>query len=178
MTRTFMALGGWKDERAANMLDGGAPNYRCYETSDGKFMAVGALEPQFWAALVGAIGREVDTTPSPYDPAQWTACEDLLTEVFATKTRDEWAELFAPLDACVAPVLTLAEAPEHPHNVARGSYMKVGDAVMAAPAPKFGATPGEGAALTDMLAAGADLLREAGYSTAEIAALQESGTVG
>jgi alpha-methylacyl-CoA racemase len=178
MTRTFLALGGWTDTRAANMLDGGAPNYRCYETSDGKFMAVGALEPQFWAALVGAIGREVESTPSPYDPAQWTACEALLTDVFATKTRDEWAEIFAPLDACVAPVLTLVEAPEHPHNVARRSYMTVGDAVMAGPAPKFSATPGEGAALTEMLADGPSLLAEAGYSEAEIGELKTTGTVG
>lgn len=178
MTRTFMALGGWKDERATNMLDGGAPNYRCYETSDAKFMAVGALEPQFWAALVGAIGREVDSTPSPYDPAEWDACEALLTEVFASKTRDEWAEIFAPLDACVAPVLTLIEAPQHPHNVARGSYMTVGDAVMAAPAPKFSATPGVGAALTEMLADGHALLSEAGYSEDEIDALRASSTIG
>jgi alpha-methylacyl-CoA racemase len=178
MTRTFMALGGWKDERATNMLDGGAPNYRCYETSDGKFMSVGALEPQFWAALVGAIGREVDATPSPYDPAQWDACEALLTEVFLSKTRDEWAEIFAPLDACVAPVLTLTEAPEHAHNVARGSYMTVGDAVMAGPAPKFSATPGEGATLTPMLGATSELLAEVGYTTDEIEALRTSETVG
>ena len=178
MTRTFLALGGWKDERAANMLDGGAPNYRCYETSDGKFMAVGALEPQFWEALVTAIGLEVESTPSPYDPAQWTACEKLLTEVFASKTRDEWAEVFAPLDACVAPVLTLTEAPQHPHNVARASYMTVGDAVMAGPAPKFSATPGVGASLTEMLADGPALLAEVGYSEAEIAALRDAGTLG
>ena len=178
MTRVFQALGGWKDERAANMLDGGAPNYRCYETSDGKFMAVGALEPQFWEALVTALGREVDSTPSPYDPGQWEACAALLEETFRSRTRDEWAELFAPLDACVAPVLTLTEAPEHPHNVARGSYMTVGDAVMAGPAPKFSATPGEGAGLTPMLEAGPDLLREAGYTDAEIDALRGAGTVG
>ena len=178
MTRTFMALGGWQDERAKNMLDGGAPNYRCYECSDGKFVAVGALEPQFWEALVTAIGRTVEETPSPYDLTQWGACEALLTETFRSRTRDEWAELFAPLDACVAPVLTLAEAPEHPHNVARGSYMTVGDAVMTAPAPKFSVTPGAGAPLTEMLAAGSDLLREAGYSDSEIEDLRNSETIG
>jgi len=178
MTRTFMALGGWTDTRATNMLDGGAPNYRCYETSDGKFMAVGALEPQFWEALVKALGREVESTPSPYDPAQWDACTALLEETFRSRPRDVWAELFAPLDACVAPVLTLAEAPEHPHNVARGSYMTVGDAILAAPAPKFSATPGAGAPLTEMLAEGPALLREAGYTDSEIDALREAGAVG
>jgi alpha-methylacyl-CoA racemase len=178
MTRTFMALGGWTDQRANNMLDGGAPNYRCYETSDGKFMAVGALEPQFWAALVGAIGRQVDSTPSPYDPSQWDACAALLESVFATRTRDEWAEIFAPLDACVAPVLTLAEAPDHAHNAARDSYMTVGNAVTAGPAPKFSATPGQGAQLTEMLAATTDLLTEVGYTPAEISELRASETVG
>ncbi|MCW2496267.1 CaiB/BaiF CoA-transferase family protein [Jatrophihabitans sp.] len=177
MTRTFVSMGGWQDERDANLLDGGAPNYRCYETSDGKFMAVGAIEPQFWAALVGAIGREVDTTPSPYDPAQWEACAALLTEVFATKTREEWAAIFAPLDACVAPVLTLAEAPAHPHNVARGSFVTVGDATLAAPAPKFSATPGETLGLTEMLAAGPALLAELGYSAAEVEELRTAGTI-
>ena len=73
MTRTFAANGGWRDQREANMLDGGAPNYRCYECADGRFIAVGALEPKFWAALVGALGFDVDATPSPYDPAQWRA---------------------------------------------------------------------------------------------------------
>jgi alpha-methylacyl-CoA racemase len=178
MTRTFLALGGWTDQRANNMLDGGAPNYRCYQTSDGKFMAVGALEPQFWAALVAAIGREVDSTPSPYDPAQWDACAALLEEVFAGRTRDEWAEIFAPLDACVAPVLTLTEAPDHPHNTARGSYVTVGDAVMAGPAPKFSATPGATPALTEMLAATSELLSEAGYTGAEIAELRSAETIG
>jgi alpha-methylacyl-CoA racemase len=177
MTRTFAAAGGWKDEREANLLDGGAPNYRCYECSDGRFVAVGAIEPQFWAALVGALGLDVESTPSPYDEAQWPACAALLGETFATKPRDEWAELFAPLDACVAPVLTLAEAPEHPHNVARSAYAQVGGATLAAPAPKFSATPAGTTELTSVGADTAAVLAEVGYTDPELDGLRASGTI-
>jgi alpha-methylacyl-CoA racemase len=175
MTRTFFAMGGWTDERAANMLDGGAPNYRCYECADGRWVAVGALEPQFWAALVEALGL-VDP-PSPYDPAHWTACADILSTAFKTKTRDEWAEIFTPLDACVAPVLTLAEAPSHPHNVARRSYTQVGPATVADAAPKFSATPGAATPLTAIGADTAALLTGLGYDQAQLSELRESGTI-
>ena len=177
MTRTFVASGGWTDRRAANMLDGGAPNYRCYECSDGRHVAVGALEPQFWAELVRGLGRQVDSTPSPYDPAQWAECAQVLTEAFGARTRDEWAQVFAGLDACVAPVLTLAEALEHPHNVARDSYGAVGTAHQARPAPRFSATPARLAPLTAMNGAAADLLREAGYADAEVEQLRAAGTI-
>ena len=178
MTRNFAWLGGWHDERSANMLDGGAPNYRCYECADGRFVAVGALESQFWAALVGALGFDVATTPSPYDRAQWADCAALLSTTFKTKTRDEWAELFGPLDACVAPVLTLEEAPHHPHNLARGSYVDVGGATMPGPAPRFSATPGAPGPLTAVRADTESLLAEAGYDGAAIASLRASAVVG
>jgi alpha-methylacyl-CoA racemase len=177
MTRTFQAVGGWSDERGTNMLDGGSPNYRCYECADGRYVAVGALEPQFWAALVGGLGLDVDSTPSPYDPAQWTACAALLTATFATKTRDEWAAIFEPLDACVAPVLTLAEAPDHPHNVARGTFTEIGGAIQATPAPKFSATPGATRALTEIGGDADAVLGEIGYAEAEIAALRASDII-
>jgi alpha-methylacyl-CoA racemase len=176
MTRTFFSMGGWKDERAANMLDGGAPNYRCYECADGKWIAVGALEPQFWAALVKALDLGEDT-PSPYDPAQWTACAETLTSAFKARTRDEWADLFAPLDACVAPVLTLDEAPAHPHNVARHSYTEVGSATLADAAPKFSVTPGATGPLTAIGAESQAILRELGFTAAELERLRESGTI-
>jgi alpha-methylacyl-CoA racemase len=175
MTRTFFAMGGWTDERAANMLDGGAPNYRCYECADGKWVAVGALEPQFWAALAATLG--VADVPSPYDPAQWAVCTEVLSTAFKTKTRDEWAGIFAPLDACVAPVLTLAEAPGHPHNVARRSYTQVGPATLAGAAPKFSATQGGAAELTELGHDTAAVLAELGYDDAQVAALHESGTI-
>jgi alpha-methylacyl-CoA racemase len=175
MTRTFFAMGGWTDERAANMLDGGAPNYRCYECADGRWVAVGALEPQFWAVLVATLG--LDDAPSPYDPAQWAACADALSAAFRTKTRDEWDEIFAPLDACVAPVLTLAEAPTHPHNAARRSYTEVGPATLAAAAPRFSATQGGANALTEIGRDTSTLLTELGYDDAQIAELRGSGTI-
>jgi alpha-methylacyl-CoA racemase len=177
MTRTFFSLGGWTDERESNMLDGGAPNYRCYACADGKFIAVGALEAQFWAALVDALGRTVEDAPSPYDPRQWASCAQWLTDTFATKTRDEWAAIFEPLDACVAPVLTLEEAPDHPHNKARSSYGQVAEAVLAEPAPKFSATPGALTALTEIGGQTSQLLAEAGYSDADEAALRAADVV-
>jgi alpha-methylacyl-CoA racemase len=178
MTRTFLAAGGWTDERGANLLDGGAPNYRCYRCSDGRWVAVGALEPQFWAALLGVLGLDPDTTPSPYDPAQWTACADALTATIAARTRDEWAALAQDTDACLAPVLTLAEAPEHPHNVARSSYVEVGTATLAAPAPKFAATPGVAGELTAIGGATTELLAELGLTDAEVDDLRAGGAIG
>jgi alpha-methylacyl-CoA racemase len=177
MTRTLVSRGGWKDERAANMLDGGAPNYRCYETADGRWVAVGALEAQFWSALVDALGLDAATTPSPYAPDEWDACTKLLTETFKTKTRDEWAALLAPVDACVAPVLTLEEALAHPHNVARGSFVDVAGAPMPGPVPRFSATPGAARPVTEIGSATRQVLAELGYDEAGIAELRANGVV-
>jgi alpha-methylacyl-CoA racemase len=177
MTRTFMSRGGWTDEREANMLDGGAPNYRCYETADGKWVAVGAIEPQFWSALISTLGLDEATTPTPYAPQDWDACKKVLGETFRTKTRDEWAALFAPLDACVAPVLTLAEALEHPHNVARSSFTTVDGAPMPGPAPQFSATPGRAGPVPEIAADTAALLAELGYDTARTDELRAGGVI-
>jgi alpha-methylacyl-CoA racemase len=141
MTRTLFGAGAWTDERAANLLDGGAPNYRCYECADGRYVAVGALEPKFWSELVATLG--LTDLPSPYKRAEWSACTARLADAFRKHTRDEWAEMFAQTDACVAPVLTLAEAPSHPHNVARGSFVESGGVVQPRPAPRFSRTPAE-----------------------------------
>jgi alpha-methylacyl-CoA racemase len=177
MTRTFVSRGGWQDVREANMLDGGAPNYRCYETADGKWMAVGALEVQFWSALVTALGLDEASTPSPYNPADWAACAKVLGDAFRSRTREEWAEIFAPLDACVAPVLTLEEALTHPHNVERGSFVEVGGAPMPAPAPRFSRTPAAAGPLTEVGSATADLLAELGYREPEVAKLREAKVI-
>lgn len=177
MTRTFLAAGDWADRRAANLLDGGAPNYRCYRCSDDRWVAVGAIEPQFWALVVETLQLGADV-PSPYDPAQWDACAESLEKAFATRTRDEWAEIFAPLDACVAPVLTLAEATTHSHAVERGSFTAVGGATMPAPAPRFSATPAAATQLTEVGKDTAAVLAELGYTDAECAELRESGTIG
>ena len=141
LTGLFHALaarGLWSPQRGANLLDGGAPFYRCYACRDGRFVAVGALEPQFHAALLAGLDLPKEEFPQ-YDPAAWPAQHTRLEAVFATRERDDWAAHFAGTDACVTPVLTLAEAPAHPHNAARGTF---GGPVVPqpAPAPRFGAT--------------------------------------
>jgi alpha-methylacyl-CoA racemase len=173
MTRTFLAMGGWQDKRAANLLDGGAPNYRCYECADGRYVAVGALEPQFWQALVEGLG--LTDPPSAHDPSQWRACAELLSVTFMTRTRDEWADHFADTDACVAPVLTLEEAPQHRHNVARRSYTTVGNATMVDAAPKFSTTAGRAGDLTTIGADTEALLAELGYD--DLSELRSNATI-
>jgi alpha-methylacyl-CoA racemase len=175
MTRTLFAAGSWSDERAANLLDGGASNYRCYECADGRYVAVGALEPKFWSALVGALG--LTDVPSPYDREQWSALTAKLAETFRQRTRDEWADVFAHTEACVAPVLTLAEAPSHPQNVARGTYTAVGGATLASGVPRFSSTPAVAGQLTEPGADTATVLAELGYSATEIDALRSAGTI-
>ncbi|HET9101811.1 MAG TPA: CaiB/BaiF CoA-transferase family protein [Solirubrobacteraceae bacterium] len=177
MTRTLHADGAWRDERGENLLDGGAPNYRCYECSDGRYVAVGALEPQFWATLVSALDADAETVPSPYDPRQWASCAEWLAAAFRTRPRDEWATRLAHLDACVAPVLTLAEAPRHPHHMARAAFTRIGAAELAAPVPRFSATPGAPGALTPPGRDSASLLAELGYSPAEVDALRAAAAI-
>jgi alpha-methylacyl-CoA racemase len=177
MTRTFVSRGTWKDEREANMIDGGSPNYRCYEAADGKWVAVGALEPQFWSTLVQTLGFDEASTPTPYAPDDWDACRKLLADTFRTKARDEWAEIFASLDACVAPVLTLDEALRHPHNVARGTFVDVDGAPMPGPAPRFSRTQGSVGAVPEIGSATTELLTEAGYDDAGLAELRAAGAI-
>lgn len=131
----FRARGLWTDARGANLLDGGAPFYRCYACRDGGFVAVGALEPQFYAALLAGLGIAAGEAPQ-FDLAGWPALHARLESVFATRDRDAWTAHFAGTDACVTPVLTLGEAPSHPHNAARGTFVEAG-VVQPAPAPRF-----------------------------------------
>jgi len=132
-----MAAGGaWRDERGANLLDGGAPFYRCYECADGKYVAVGPLEPQFFAALVRVTGIDF-AVEQQNNRAMWPGLTEQLEQVFASKTRDEWAAIFEHEDACVTPVLSIAEAPGHPHNQARETFLSRGGIRQAAPAPRF-----------------------------------------
>ena len=132
------ALGQWHDEREANLLDGGRPYYDTYRCADGRFVAVGAIEPDFFAALMK--GTELDF--DQHDRAAWPAMRAALEERFASRTRDEWAEVFADTDACVAPVLSLAEAPEHPHLRARGVFEPDAGGARPRVAPRFSRTPG------------------------------------
>ncbi|MFF8281606.1 CaiB/BaiF CoA transferase family protein [Streptomyces albus] len=140
MIRGLLAAGGWQDRRAANLLDGGCPFYGTYATSDGGFMAVGALEPKFYAEFVRLLGIEAQAPPRD-DVAAWTELRRLIADRFASRTRAEWTEVFQDTDACVAPVLSLTEAPAHPHLAARGTYLEHDGLIQPAPAPRFSATP-------------------------------------
>jgi alpha-methylacyl-CoA racemase len=133
----------WNDTRADNLLDGAAPFYRTYECSDGRFMAVGSVEPQFWARTVAALGLELADLPDQLDTSQWAQVSETVAAVFATKTRAEWTEVFSAIDSCVTPVLTFAEAPDHPHIAARRTLVAAGDTVAAAPAPRFSRSTSE-----------------------------------
>lgn len=136
------ARGLWQEERGGNLFDGSAPFYATYTCSDGRFVAVGAVETQFYAELIGKLGltEQIDLARQ-YDRATWPDAKRQLTDAFATRTRDEWAELFAESDACVTPVLTPWEAPQHPHNAARGTFTTIAGHVQPAPAPRFSRTP-------------------------------------
>lgn len=136
MFHAFLGTGRWKDQPEANLLDGGAHFYRCYECADGKHVAVGCLEPQFYAACLA--GLELDPANFPqYPPSRWPELAEGFAARFKQKARDEWAAIFAGTDACVTPVLSFAEAPHHPHNAARGSYVEAEGLKQAAPAPRF-----------------------------------------
>jgi len=141
MTRTMAGMGVWSDRRESNLLDGGSPNYRCYEAADGKWVAVGALEPQFYAQFVAGLG--VDLPGGQHDVARWPEHRRLIAEAFASRTREEWTAVFEGTDACVTPVRSLTEAPQDPHLAARGTYVTVDGVLQPAPAPRFGdGTPG------------------------------------
>ncbi|GAA1006852.1 CoA transferase [Acrocarpospora pleiomorpha] len=130
---------GFWGARGTNLLDTGAPMYDTYETADGKYLAVGSLEPQFWAELLGKLG--LTDLPDRDDQANWPVIRDHLAAVFATRTRADWEAVFAGSDACVSPVLELAEAPEHPHNRARETFVEVSGVTQPAPAPRLLGAP-------------------------------------
>ncbi|SIS14790.1 CaiB/BaiF CoA transferase family protein [Williamsia sterculiae] len=140
MIWAFRGINLWTDERGTNMLDTGAPYYDVYETSDGKYMAVGAIEPQFYAQLLAGLGLSDADVPAQNDVASWPTLRATFTDVFKTRTRDEWAEVFAGTDACTTPVLTFAEAPDDPHMAARDNLVEIDGVRQAAPAPRFSRT--------------------------------------
>ncbi len=145
MIHGMQASGIWTDRRAENLLDGAAPFYATYRCACGGFVAVGALEPQFYAELLAGLELCADALPDRHDPANWPQLRRILAARFGTETRDGWADTFAGTDACVTPVLSLSEAPAHPHNRARQSFR--GEPGQAAPAaaPRLARTPGEAA---------------------------------
>jgi len=141
MPLMFMAQGLWRDERGVNLLDGGAPWYDVYETADGQWMAVGALEPRFYAALISGLG--LTGLPDRHEPQNWPELRARLSARFSERTRAEWTATFAGSEACVEPVLSLHEAAADPHLVARGTYVTGDGIIEPSPAPRFSRTPGQ-----------------------------------
>jgi alpha-methylacyl-CoA racemase len=170
--------GYWTDERGTNLLDSGAHFYDVYETRDGKYVSVGAIEPQFYALLLDTLGLADADLPAQMDRSTWPALADRFAAIFKTKTRDEWCHLMEGTDICFAPVLGIAEAPRHAHNQARQAYVSLEGTWQPAPAPRFSRTPAgvpgptpESGSQTD------EVLAQAGYSPREVEALRQSGAV-
>ena len=178
MIYSVYGIGGWKNARESNFIDGGAHFYSAYKTADDKFISVGSVEPQFYAELVGKVGIAPEIADGQINPATWEEKKQQFAEIFKTKTRAEWCEILEGTDACFAPVLDFLEAPEHPHNKAREAFVDVGGLVQPAPAPKFSGSPcavpeaprAEGIDTLDVLA-------DWGFDKGEITALKDSGVL-
>lgn len=168
----------WQDARGVNTIDTGAPYYDTYETKDGRWVAVGAIEPKFYAALLDRMSLGGADLPAQDDRARWPDLKRRFAEVFRAKTRDEWSEIMAGSDACFAPVLSLAEVGEHPHNRARGSFAERDGIVQPAPAPRFSRTQAEAGPPPPVAGAHSKtVLADWGFAPDEVAALIESGAV-
>jgi alpha-methylacyl-CoA racemase len=178
MFHAFRAMGIQDPERGTNMLDSGAHFYDVYETSDGKYVSIGSIEPQFYAELLARTGLDGEDLPWQHDKAHWPALKERLAAIFLTRTRDEWCEAMEGSDVCFAPVLSLAEAPEHAHNVHRSTFTEVAGVVQPSPAPRFSRTPPEierppahAGQHTD------EVLSEWGLDADRIAKLREAGAI-
>lgn len=174
----FKAAGMWKEERRSNMLDGGAHFYDTYQCSDGKWVSIGSIEPQFYALLLEKTGIDDAAFQKQHDRSAWPELREKLAQAIAQKTRAEWTEIMGGTDVCFAPVLDLEEAPKHPHNVARQTFVEIGGVVQPAPAPRFSVTPGAIQAPPPAIGAhDREALGDWGFSEGEIAALQGAGAL-
>ncbi len=178
MFHAFRAMGIWEDARGSNLLDTGAHFYDVYETADGKYVSIGSIEPQFYAELLRLTGLEGEELPWQHDKGQWTSMKERLTAVFKAKTRDEWCALMEGSDVCFAPVLSMAEAPQHPHNVARQTFLELEGVVQPAPAPRFSRTepavqrpPAHAGQHTD------EVLADWGVDADRVAQLRDAGAI-
>lgn len=179
MVHAFKTAGLWEEERGANMLDTGAHFYEVYETKDAKFMSVGAIERKFYAELMAGLGLDPTNFPDQMDRSGWADMKRVFAERFATKTRDEWTAIFEGVDACTLPVLSPFEAPDHPHNVARGTFVEVAGVVQPGPAPRFSVTPSEISKPPSNAGADTDeALASWGVPADRIAELRAAGAVG
>jgi alpha-methylacyl-CoA racemase len=172
----FLAAKRWREERGANILDSGAPWYDVYQTRDGKFVSIGAIEAKFYDDLLRRLGLEDENLPGQNERKGWPQLRERFTAMFKTRTRDEWCAVFEGSDACFAPVLSFSEARQHPHNRARRSFVSVASVEQPAPAPRFSRTPPEvRRAPPERGAGGAEALRDWGFSATEITRLKAQG---
>jgi len=171
--------GTWADERGVNVIDGGAPWYDVYRTKDGKWLSVGAIERRFYEEFVTKLGLKLADLPKQHDRKGWPQLRQRFTEIIATRTRDDWEQVFEGSDACVAPVLALGEVESHPHNVARATFLRRDGVLQPGPAPRFSRTRSEIG--SPPRARGTDseaVLKDWGFAPAEIAELTKAGVVG
>ncbi|MGR3566211.1 MAG: CaiB/BaiF CoA transferase family protein [Pseudooceanicola nanhaiensis] len=178
LVHSMIAMGRWSEARESNLLDGGAPHYRTYACADGKFLALGPLEPQFFAEMIARAGIDDAQRADQTDPARWPERREDYAAIFRQKTRDEWTAIFDGTDACATPVLTWSEAADHPHLAARQTFVVRDGVTQAAPAPRFSRTPAD--APRPPPAAGQDTeaaLRAAGYDADTIARLRAEGVL-
>ena len=175
----LMGADMWRDERGCNLLDGGAHFYDTYETADAKYVAIGPVEPQFYAQLLEKLGLADDPDLArQMDPNTWEAGRGKLASVFKTKPRAHWEDLFSGSDACLSPVLSMKEAAGHPHNVARGTYVEVDDLMQPDAAPRFSKTPARKLDSPQDRPDDRDaIVLETGYSQAEADAMRQSGII-
>ncbi|WP_296596492.1 CaiB/BaiF CoA-transferase family protein [Phenylobacterium sp.] len=174
----FKAGGMWKEARRSNMLDGGAHFYDTYQCSDGKWVSIGSIEPQFYALLLEKTGIDDPEFQKQHDRSAWPGLREKLAHVIARKTRDEWTAIMGGTDVCFAPVLDLDEAPKHPHNLARETFVELGGVVQPAPAPRFSVTPGKIQGPPPAIGAhDREALSDWGFSDGEIDALKAAGAL-
>ncbi len=172
------AGGTWLDERASNIIDGGSHFYNVYECADGKFIALGSIEPQFYRRMLEVAGISDPAFDAQHERSQWPALREKLAAVIKQKSRDEWCAAMESADACFAPVLSLAEAPHHPYHTERGTFFKAEGVVQPAPAPHLSKTPGKAQGPTAGIGEhNESALADWGLSNAEIAALKSSGAL-
>jgi alpha-methylacyl-CoA racemase len=176
--RGLEAMGGWREERGTNLLDGAAHFYDTYETSDGKYVALGSIEPQFYAELIEKLGLAGEELPRQNDRSAWPEMKARFEALFKTKTRDEWCAILEESDACFAPVLSMSEAPRHPHNVHRQTFVERNGLVQPAPSPRFSRTvPELGRPPAHAGQHTAEVLESFGFGAEEVARLRDAKAV-
>ncbi len=174
----FKAAGAWSDTRRSNLLDGGAHFYDTYQCADGEWIAIGSIEPQFYALLLEKTGIDDPAFKAQMDRAQWPSLREKLAAAIVGKTRDEWCEIMAGTDVCFGPVLSLDEAPRHAHNVARQTFVEIDGVIQPAPAPRFSATPGAIAGPPPAIGAhNRTALENWGFSAGDIGTLEGAGAI-